>query len=64
VLRADGAGAPMVVDGRGRLSLPAWLRRRTGGFLVVGTDHATAMLVIAPVAVLDGLGGILAGGSR
>jgi bifunctional DNA-binding transcriptional regulator/antitoxin component of YhaV-PrlF toxin-antitoxin module len=64
VLRADGAGAPIVVDGRGRLSLPTWLRRRTGGSLVVGTDRATAMLVIAPVAVLDGLGGILAGGSR
>jgi len=64
VVRSAGAGAPMVVDSRGRLSLPAWLRRGPVGSLVVGTDAGARLLVIAPAAVFEGLGDLLAGASR
>ena len=64
VLSADGAGAPMVVDGRGRLCVPVWLRRGPCASLVVGTNHATALVVVAPTTALDGLGDVLVGESR
>lgn len=64
VVRAEGTGAPLVVDSRGRLRVPAWLRRGTIGSLVVGTDLAIPMLVIFPVTVLDVTGDLLGGATR
>jgi bifunctional DNA-binding transcriptional regulator/antitoxin component of YhaV-PrlF toxin-antitoxin module len=66
VLRTDGAGAVIVVDRRGRLRLPVWLRRAAAGSgsLLVGTRHARPMVVIASTGVLDGLGDTLAGEPR
>ena len=64
VLQRDGGGAPMVVDGRGRLSVPAWLRQGPGASMVVGTRYDAPVVVVAPSTVLDRLGDLLAGSSR
>jgi bifunctional DNA-binding transcriptional regulator/antitoxin component of YhaV-PrlF toxin-antitoxin module len=64
VLSADGAGAALTVDSRGRLCVPAWLRRGAMSSLVVGTNHANELVVVAPTTVLDGLGDVLVGESR
>ncbi len=64
VLQRDGGGAPMVVDGRGHLRVPAWLRRGPGASMVVGTRYDAPVVVVAPATVLDGLGDVLAGSSR
>ena len=61
VARVDDAGASLVVDSRGRLTLPVWLRRGTDRALVVGSDAAATTVVVAPIAVLDRLGELLAG---
>lgn len=62
----DGGGVPMGVDGRGRLSLPAWLRQATAasGSVLVGTCADPVLVVVTPVGVLDGLGSRLVGESR
>jgi hypothetical protein len=62
---ADGsaATAPVVVDGRGRLTVPVWLRRRQPEVLV-GLDTIGPRLLVAPVEVLDRLGDVLAGDFR
>lgn len=57
VLRCDGAGVALAVDGRGRLYLPVWLRRPDA--LLVGTRIDRPLVVIAPVGVLDGIGDLL-----
>ena len=68
VLRADrdgdGAGAPLVVDGRGRVPLPAWWRPAcTGGACAVATRTAGAgeapLILLAPTGMLDGLADVL-----
>lgn len=64
VLSAEGARALMSVEGRGRLVVPAWLRRGSASPMVVGTRSAPPMVVVAPTSVLDGLGDILSGESR
>jgi hypothetical protein len=64
VVAAAGVGAPLVVDSRGRLGLPVWLRRGPSGALVVGTDVGARLAVIASASVLDGLGDLLVGASR
>jgi len=64
VLQHDGGGAPMVVDNRGRLGVPAWLRRGPGASMVVGTRYDAPVVVLAPVATLDGLGDLLSGSSQ
>ncbi len=61
VLRADGGGRRMAVDGRGRLYVPAWLRRQNGEELVVGTHIATSIVVVMSPSWLDALGDELAG---
>jgi DNA-binding transcriptional regulator/RsmH inhibitor MraZ len=63
-LTADGAGAALTVDSRARLCLPAWLRQRAPSAVLVGTNTATALVVVAPTTVLDGLGDVLMGESR
>lgn len=63
-LRPDGAGAPMTVDGRGRVRVPAWLRRPGVDALLVGTHRSVAVVVVAPATVLHGLGDALVGESR
>jgi hypothetical protein len=75
VLRADpddaGAGAPLIVDGRGRVPLPVWWRRAcTGGACAVATRSGAeaageaALVVLAPTVVLDGLADVLVGERR
>jgi hypothetical protein len=64
VLADGGAGAPMTVDGRGRLCVPAWLRRGPTSSVLVGTNHTTELVMVAPTTVLDGLGDVLVGESR
>nr|MBA3764507.1 hypothetical protein [Actinomycetota bacterium] len=51
-------------DQWGRLMLPAWLRRGAERSLVIGSDVAASVLVLAPVSVLDSLGDLLIGGPR
>ena len=57
----DGPGA--VVDDRGRVTVPVWLRQRNRN-VIVGLDHDGPTLLLAPVEVLDRLGDVLAGGVR
>ncbi len=64
VLSPDGAGAAMTVDSRGRLGLPAWLRRGPCAAMVVGTRDDLPVVVVVPASVLEGLGDILVGSSR
>lgn len=60
VLRADGGGR-RTVDRRGRLYVPAWLRRGPDAGLVVGTHLATLIVVVTSSSWLDGLGDEVAG---
>jgi hypothetical protein len=56
VLRAGGVGVPVRVDGRGRLALPAWLRRMcepTGSVLVAARHPESSVVVVASTGVLD-----------
>lgn len=64
VLQADVSGAAFVVDGRGRLLVPAWLRTGTLAAVVVGTRLDPVLVVIAPTRALDTLGDLLAGARR
>jgi DNA-binding transcriptional regulator/RsmH inhibitor MraZ len=66
LLRPDGAGAEVAIDGRGRVRLPAWPRTAAGvtGSVVVGSGPDLALVVVAPTDVLDGLGDLLVGGRR
>ena len=75
VLRAelDGAraGAPLVIDGRGRVRLPVWWRRAcTAGGCAVATRTGAeaageaALVVLAPTGVLDGVADVLVGERR
>ena len=64
VVRTDGSGALMAVDGRGRLLVPTWLRKGTAAAVVVGTRHDEPIVVVAPTAVLDALGDVLSGERR
>ncbi len=64
VLGTDGGGAPITVDGRGRLRVPAWLRRGDATLLLVGTNAVTPTVLLAAATVLDGLGDVLVGEFR
>jgi hypothetical protein len=67
VVRSGGGGAPMVVDGRGRLSLPVWWRRvcvPTGAVAVATRAGECPLVVLAPTGVLDGLAEVLVGERR
>jgi DNA-binding transcriptional regulator/RsmH inhibitor MraZ len=58
----DAAGAALHIDGRGRLSLPAWWRRVcAGGACAVATRTTGPLVVLAPTGVLDGLADVLVG---
>jgi hypothetical protein len=63
LLRPDGPGAAVVIDGRGRVRLPAWLRGAAlaAGGVLVGIRRDPALVVVAPTGVLDGVGDILVG---
>ena len=63
VLSPDDAGAEMGVDTRGRLGLPAWLRRGPATAMVVGTRGDRPLVVVAPASVLDAVGDLLTGSS-
>jgi bifunctional DNA-binding transcriptional regulator/antitoxin component of YhaV-PrlF toxin-antitoxin module len=62
VLRRDGPGAAVSVDGRGRLYLPVSLQRAAA--VLVGTRSDARLVVVANVEVLDGIGDVLAGDRR
>jgi len=66
VLAKEAPGAAMAVDGRGRLYVPVWLRQAAAESraLLVGTHIDPAVVVVAGVGVLDGIGDLLAGGPR
>jgi hypothetical protein len=53
-------GPRAVVDDRGRLTVPVWLREH-GRDLLVGIDHHGPALLVAPVEVLNRVGDVLAG---
>ena len=53
VVRPAGNGGVVVVDSRGRLTLPTWLRRDERRALLIGTATDAPLLVVAPVAVLS-----------
>ncbi|MEO5680843.1 MAG: hypothetical protein ABIS47_14380 [Acidimicrobiales bacterium] len=53
-----------MVDSRGRLTLPVWLREIDDRALLIGSAHGSAMVVVAPVAGLAAFGDLLAGGAR
>jgi len=55
---ANPAGGRLRVDGAGRVTLPMWLRDR--GPLAIGTNAPAGVVVIAPTAVLDPVGDLLA----
>jgi hypothetical protein len=61
-----GTGAPVRVDGRGRLRLRVWLRGAgtASGALLVGARGDAPLVVVAAAPVLDGLCDVLAGESR
>jgi hypothetical protein len=63
LLRPDGPGAAVAIDGRGRVRLPAWLRGAAlaAGGVVVGVRRDPALVVVAPTGVLDGVGDLLVG---
>jgi bifunctional DNA-binding transcriptional regulator/antitoxin component of YhaV-PrlF toxin-antitoxin module len=62
VLRRDGAGAVLSVDGRGRLYLPVGMRRTDA--VLIGTQIDRSLVIVAPVEVLDGIGDLLVGDRR
>jgi hypothetical protein len=62
-MSADRAGAPLTIDSRARLCVPAWLRRQPVTSMLVGTRDDTGFVVIAPTTVLDPLGDVLVGES-
>jgi hypothetical protein len=64
VLNVDEAGGAFVVDSRGRLLVPAWLRTGTAAPVVVGTRIDAALVLIAPTATLDPIGDLLSGTRR
>jgi hypothetical protein len=67
VLRREGNGAVLAVDGRGRLPLPVWLRHTApGGLAVVGAqaDPVCPVVVVGSTRILDGLGDVLVGEGR
>jgi hypothetical protein len=63
LLTPDGPGAEVAIDGRGRVRLPAWLRAaaQAADGVLVGTRSDPALVVVAPVGVLDPVGDLLAG---
>lgn len=67
ILRRTGLGSRRRVDRRGRLLVPYWLRDLVGDsgevIVSVGVPDA-AVVVVAPVAVLDDLADALAGEGR
>ena len=64
VARTNGDGRTMTIDRRGRLYVPAWLRRGDTSSLVVGTRHADRTVVIVATAIFDSIGDVLIGASR
>lgn len=58
VLRPDAVdGRSVTVDGRGRIYLPAWLRRHPG--FLVGTHHLVdggVAVVVVPAVLFDAIG--------
>jgi hypothetical protein len=65
VVRPEGPGARAMVDGRGRMYVPVWLRHAAAGsrMLLVGAQVERGLVVVAAVGVLDGIGDLLAGGA-
>ena len=55
--RGDGAGRPIGIDRRGRCYLPVWVRQPA---VLVATDAATGVVLVADAAVLDPIGDRLA----
>jgi hypothetical protein len=61
VIRSTGDGRRLTIDGRGRLYVPAWVRRNHDMSLVVGTHHAQRTVVVVTPAVFDRVGDALIG---
>lgn len=58
LLRFGGHGAPIHVDCRGRLVIPAWLRRLSEpwrSMLLAANCPDTSLIVLAPTTTLDSL---------
>jgi hypothetical protein len=64
VLRREGIGAATVVDRRGRMRLPVWLRRQivtAGAAFVAARRPDASTVVVTPVAGLDDVADALVG---
>lgn len=61
VLRTAGDGRRLTIDGRGRLYVPAWMRRGDETSMIVGTRHADRVVVLAAATVFDRVGEVLIG---
>lgn len=66
LLRSGGGGRPGVVDGRGRVVVPCWLRDAAGpeGRLLVGTGtghDAEPVVLFAPLKLLWGFADAMVG---
>lgn len=64
VLRREGLGAATPVDPRGRVLLPAWLRREVtaaGAVFVAARRPDASTVVVTPVAGLDDVADALVG---
>ena len=64
VVPSAGAGRQLMIDGRGRLYVPAWMRRGDETWMIVGTHHVDRVVVLAAPAVFDRVGDALIGASR
>ena len=64
VLRAAGDGRLLMIDRRGRLYVPAWVRRGDVTSMIVGTHHVERVVVLATATAFDPIGEALIGTSR
>ena len=64
IVRGGGNGRRLTIDRRGRLYVPAWVRRGDIASLIVGTRNVDQTVVIIATSVLDHVGDDLIGGSR
>lgn len=63
VLTPGGGGRRLTIDARRRLYVPVWVRRGHDTTLVVGTQRANPIVVVASTELLDPIGNQMAGGT-
>jgi hypothetical protein len=63
ILRLDGIGRPLAVDGRGRLTLPVWLRHAThgAGTALLAAAIDAPLVLVASTSLLDAVADAMVG---